>query len=91
MTLDGLEGIRQRIERLLACGEISDKVNSRLFFRGIGTCRDQLAVQVRKLLFVERDRRTTARKSVLLAKLCDRLFRVAKLPAQFDQAVAQPA
>ena len=28
---------------------------------------------------------------MLLAKLCNRIFRVAKLPAQFDQAVAQPS
>ena len=32
----------------------------------------------------------TMRKPVLLAKCCYRFFRVAKLPAQFDQAVAQP-
>ena len=31
------------------------------------------------------------RKSVLLSKLGDSLFRIAKLLAEFDQAVAQPA
>ena len=41
-------------------------------------------------MVIERDRRTTAREPVLLAKLCYRFFRVAKLLAQFDQAVAEP-
>ena len=85
-----LEGVRQGVQRLLTRGDIGEKIDSRLLFRGIGACRDQLAVQIRKLLVIERDGRTTARKPVLLAKLCYSFFRVAKLLAQFDQAVAQP-
>src|SRR5262249_6632357 len=59
-------------------------------FRGISACPDQLAVQIRELLIIERNRRTTAREPALLAKICRRFFRLAKLPAQFDQAVAKP-
>jgi hypothetical protein len=70
---------------------ISDEVNARFLFRGIGACRDQLTVQIHKLLVIERDCRTTTGKPVFLTKLCYCVFRIAKLLAQFDNAVAEPA
>src|SRR5262249_55566110 len=79
----GVEGLLTRIE-------ISNKVDARLFFCGISACCYELAVQFPKLLVIECDCRTTARKPMILAKLCYCFIRVAKLTAQFNQAVAQP-
>ena len=76
MTLDRrLEESGKESRRLLTRGDIGEKVNSRLLLGGIGACRDQLAVELRKLLVIERDGRAAARKPVLVAKLCHSFFR----------------
>src|SRR5262249_14150015 len=43
-----------------------------------------------KLLVIECNRRATAGEPMLLAKICYRFFRIAKLPTQVDNAVVQP-
>ncbi len=69
----------------------SARKSTRVFFSATSVrAAISLLFKLRKLLVIERDGRATAYKPVLVTKLCYSFFRVAKLLAQFDQAIAQP-